>query len=120
VAFKHEDIIKLQHERLVAERGAAVADLENSRFTENEYGTMDAADRIIQADAKLAALGRIADQYVAQQQVPQGNRYGLNQDEQDVAKASGLTDEQYYQNRQKLRHLRATGQYRDDQGTVKR
>lgn len=57
--------------------------------------------------------------------VPQ-NRYGLNKDEVDVARASrsdlpaDQAEAEYARQKAKYQHMRATGQYRDDQGTVKR
>jgi hypothetical protein len=130
MAYEHESVIKAQYQQLTADRAAAVAEYEAQRIAEDQYGTMSAADRILEADAKLAALNRIADTYVAGQQSAQPqNRYGLSKDEQEVAHglASGdrtMTNDQreqtYAENKQKLRHMRATGQYRDDQGLVRR
>jgi hypothetical protein len=91
---------------------------------------MNAADEILTVDQKKLALDRIANQYVAQQQVqPQGNRYGLSKDEVDVAHGIASSDQRmtkddreqlYAQNKAKLARMRATGEYRDDQGTVRR
>ena len=130
MAFKHDDVIAAQHQQLIADRAAAVATYEAGRVAEDQYETMAGADRILEADAKLAALNRIADTYVsAQQRAQPANRYGLSKDEQEVAHglASGdrtMTNDQreqtYAQNRARYRHMRATGQYRDDQGTVRR
>jgi hypothetical protein len=42
---------------------------------------------------------------------PRVNRYGLTEEESEIAKLSGISDEQYAQNRQKLYGLRAAGLY---------
>jgi hypothetical protein len=130
MAYDHKSVIEAQYQQLTADRAAAVAEYEAQRIAEDQYGTMSAADRILEADAKLAALNRIADTYVAGQQraAPQ-NRYGLSKDEQEVAHglASGdrtMTNDQreqvYAQNRAKYQRMRASGEYRDDQGRVTR
>jgi hypothetical protein len=129
MAYDHESVILAQYKQLAADRAQAVADYELGRTTEDEYGTMYAADRILQVDQKRMALDRIAHNYVAEQTQPQANQYGLSKDEQDIARGMfgsdrGMTDEQrdriYAENKAKLKHLRATGQYRDDQGSVRR
>ena len=130
MAYEHESVIKAQYQQLTADRAAAVAEYESGRVSEDEYTTMSAAHRILEADAKLAALNRIADTYVAGQQRAQPqNKYGLSKDEQEVAHglASGdrtMTNDQreqlYAQNRAKYHRMRASGEYRDDQGRVTR
>src|SRR5258708_2725921 len=97
--FDHEAVIRAQHQQLTAERARAYADYENGRQSEDEYTTMSAADRIVEVDAKLAALGNIANKYVASQQQPVGNKFGLNTDEQTIAHGisggdASLTNEQ--------------------------
>ena len=123
--FDHNQVLQAQFQQLASERARAYADYENGRLAEDEYSTMNAANLIVEADAKLAALNNIANNYVAAQQQPQGNRYGLNPDEVQIAHGIAghdphITLEQrelvYAQNKQKLQHMRATGQYRDDQG----
>ena len=77
---------------------------------------MYSANKILEVDQKLAALNNIANNYVAQQQQPQGNRYGLSDDEVSIANGINGGDENlsndqrqqiYAQQRQKLRHMRA-------------
>jgi hypothetical protein len=130
MAFDNSAIIKAQYQQLQADRAQAYADLEAQRHAENEFGTMNAANAILEADAKLAALDRVANNYVVGQSRAQAqNRYGLSKEEQEVAHglASGdrtMTNDQreqtYAANKEKLRHMRATGEYRDDQGRVSR
>jgi hypothetical protein len=129
MSFEHDAIIKAQYQQLGTDRARAVADLEAGRTDEDQYLTMDAADRILMADQKLAALDKIATNFVAAQQQPAGNRYGLSQDEMEIAHGIAGNDasmslEQrealYSRNKQRLNHMRATGQYRDDQGSVRR
>jgi hypothetical protein len=76
------------------------------------------------------ALDKRAQGFVqSQQQAPRGNKYGLSQDEPEVARslAKGddrLSDDQrlqtYATNKQRYRQARADGSYRDDQGRVTR
>jgi hypothetical protein len=126
MAYEHESIIRAQYQQLAEDRARAVADLESGRISEDQYTTMDAGNRILEADMKVSALNNIANQFVAGQQRPQGNQYGLSKDEQDIAHGiasadTSLTNQEreraYAVNRDKLRYMRATGQYRDDQGT---
>jgi hypothetical protein len=126
MAYEHESIIRAQYQQLEADRAQAYADLEAGRVSEDQYTTMEAGNRILEADMKRAALDNIANKYVASQQRPRGNQFGLNQDEMDIANgiASGdqtITNEErqraYAHNKERLRYMRATGQYRDDQGT---
>jgi hypothetical protein len=126
MAYSYEDIIRSQYEAKAAEKAQALADLEAARLNENAVDTMAAADRIVEIDKSVGALDRIANQYVASQQQPQGNRFGLSPTEVEIAhnSFSGASKEEkersYAMNRDRLRHMRATGQYRDDQGTVSR
>jgi hypothetical protein len=128
MAYEHESIIRAQYQQLAEERARAYADLEAGRVSEDQYTTMDAGNRILEADMKRAALDNIAHKYVSSQQQPRGNQFGLNQDEVDIANgiAGGdqtITNEQrqraYAQNKERLRYMRATGAYRDDQGTTR-
>jgi hypothetical protein len=127
MAFSHRDVIVAQSENLEADRIKAVARYEHARVSEDNHETMAAADWIVEIDAKRAALDRIANQFVAAQQAqPRQNAYGLSDTEVEIARNShsgGTAEqrlEQYARNKQRLQHMRATGEYRDDQGTVKR
>jgi hypothetical protein len=125
MAFEHRSVIQAQAERIAADRAEAVARYESGRISENEYETMDAANAILELDQKAAALDRIAQTFVNQQNQPRGNQFGLNQDEVDIANGIAgsdktITNEQrqqaYAANKQRLRQMRANGSYRDDQG----
>ena len=129
MAFQHEDVIAAQALNLENERVQALAEYEAGRVNNDNYGCMAAANRILEIDAKRDALDRIASNYLAgqqRQQSQQSNRFGLSNDELAVAEnshSSGTRDqriEQYARNKQRLQHMRATGAYRDDQGTVRR
>jgi hypothetical protein len=129
MAFEHDAIIRAQYQQLVEDRARAVADLESGRISEDQYTTMEAANRILEADQKRAALDNIANNYIASQQQPQSNRYGLSRDEVEIAHGIAGNDphmslEQrelvYAQNKQKLRMMRQSGEYRDDNGRVTR
>lgn len=126
MAYDHEAVIKAQYQQLANDRAQAVAEYESGRINEDGSSVMYAADRILEVDQKRQALDNIARNYVASQQQPQGNQFGLSRDEQDIAHGIGsgdpnLTNQEreraYAHNKEKLRYLRATGQYRDDQGT---
>ena len=125
--FNHDDVIKAQYETLAAERARAAGEYEAARLSDDGDGTMSASSRLLEIDARVAALDRVTNQYVRQQtQQPQGNRYGLSPTEVEVAhnSHSGGTREErersYAEQKAKLQHMRQTGQYRDDQGTVRR
>jgi hypothetical protein len=128
MAYTYQDIMRAQSERIDAEAASAAADLEAARLSRDEYTVHDAASRILQLDAQRMALAARANQYIAGQQAanPPGNKYRLSQDELDVAHGSfsDLPKEEreriYFENKQKYQTMRATGQYRDDQGTVRR
>jgi hypothetical protein len=130
VSFKHDDVIKAQFDRLAAERARVVGEYEGARLSEDADSVMYAADKITEIDAKIAALNQIANNFVVGQQRAQPqNKYGLNKDEQEIARglASGdrsMSDEDrqrvYAEQKAKYQRMRATGQYRDDQGTVRR
>ena len=96
---------------------------------------------IIEADARLAALNRIANNLAAPRQAPLAGEdemsrsdaalarhYGLTGTQLSVAKGwtsdSRMTDETkvrtYIENANRLRAQRASGQYRDDQGSIRR
>ncbi|MEH2547132.1 hypothetical protein V1283_003777 [Bradyrhizobium sp. AZCC 2262] len=126
MAYEHRAVIEAQYQRLAADRAEAVARYESGRICEDEYETMNAANTILEMDQKRAALDRIAQNFVISQQQPRGNRYGLNEDEISIANGiagsdQSITNEQrqqaYAANKERLRHMRATGQYRDDQGS---
>jgi hypothetical protein len=127
VSFSHTDVLIAQGESLETERGRALAEYEHARISEDGDRTMAAADRIVDIDARRAALDRIANHFVAAEQSrPRGNAYGLSDDEMDIARnshGSGTVEDrvkEYAQNKARYQHMRATGAYRDDQGTVRR
>jgi hypothetical protein len=119
--YDYETIINAQFQNLAAEKARALADLEASRLSDDPHGTMAAASRILDTDQRLERLDRYASDYVAQRErTPQGNRFGLSQDELDIAKSCGQSDEEYARNKETLRRKRMSGEYRDDQGRVTR
>jgi hypothetical protein len=126
MAYEHKSVIEAQYQRLHADRAEALAQYESARISEDEYSTMTAANAILDLDQKRAALDRIAQNFVAGQQQPAGNKWGLNDDEVTIANgtASGdrtINNEQrqqaYAYNKDRLRQMRANGTYRDDQGS---
>lgn len=128
MAYSYEQILRSQYERLADEQAQAVAELEAGRVSEDSYRTTSAADRILELDKTRDALDRRAQNFVAGQQQPQGNQFGLNRDEIDIANGiasadASLTDTErqraYATNKHRLRQMRASGQYRDDQGTTR-
>jgi hypothetical protein len=127
MAYDYFAIMQAQAERLEAESAATAADLEAARQREDTDGTMYAAQRLLELDAQYAALAQRANTYVsAQQTQAQRHPSGLSAAELEVAKNShgyGTVEERiqdYVRNKQKLAHMRATGAYRDDQGSMKR
>lgn len=130
MAYSYEEIMQAQAERLQAEHTQASAELESARLYSDPDGVNAAADRILQIDNSMDALRVRAQRYYsAQQSQPQGNKYGLSPDEIEIARgvASGdrrmSNDERerlYAENKSRYQRMRATGEYRDDQGTVRR
>jgi len=130
VPYEHRDVVLAQHNKLLAERARVVGEYEEARLGEYPDAVMYAADKLTEIDAKIGALNQIANNLVAsQQQAQPQNKYGLNKDEQEIARglASGdrsISDEDrqrvYAEQKAKYQRMRATGQYRDDQGSMKR
>lgn len=127
MAYNYTDIMLAQDERISIEQAQATAELEAARLNEDYPGTLAASQRILELDVQRSALAQRAQQFAASQRAqPQGNKYGLTDEEVEVAKAShgAGTDEEriaeYARNKQRYQHMRATGEYRDDQGTVRR
>jgi hypothetical protein len=140
--FDYSDIMQAQFERIESDHAQAVAELEAARNIEDVHGTHQAATRILELDAQRAALAQRANQYVSRQAAPMMpgsenmsnkdldlcRKYGVSPNELGVAKGwtsdPKLDDEsrvqQYAANRARYQHARATGQYRDDQGSVRR
>ena len=93
-------------------------------------GDVDGMAAAAQQMAGLRASARELDQMAQERYAAQPrdvNRFGLSKDEIEVANShpdSSMTPDQkqelYARNREKYRHMRATGEYRDDQGTVRR
>lgn len=143
MAFDYSAIMQAQYERIEADHAAAVAELEQARYIEDSAGTHAAATRILQLDAERSALAQRANQFIAQQQagpmipgsedmprrdVELCRKYGVTPNELGIAKNwtsdPKLSDDAkvqgYIEQRQRYRHARATGSYRDDQGFVRR
>ncbi len=89
------------------------------------------------ASQNLAALRVQRREYVSMSNqhaasmrpAPGSSRFGLSKDEQEIAHGisggdSRLSKEDrekiYFENKEKLRHMRQSGAYRDDQGSVRR
>ena len=127
MAYSHDAGIKAKHEKLVQDYALANADYEAARLAEDALAFNEAQDRLLEIENKMHSLGRITSNYVSQQQQqPRGNAYGLSNEEIEVAKAShsgGTVEDrikEYAQNKARYQHMRATGEYRDDQGMVRR
>jgi lipase chaperone LimK len=125
--YSYDEILSAQNDRINAEQAAATAELESARLNNDAYSVNAAANRILELDVQRNALAARANQYVARQQQSHGNRYGLSQDERDVARGSfgdSMTTEEkerlYAANKQRYEAARMTGAYRDDNGTVRR
>ena len=138
MAFDHKDVIQAQYQQIASDRAAAVGTYESARINEDTDATMFAANAIIEADARLAALNRIANNLVASnRQAPLAGedemsrndallarKYGLTGTQLSVAKGwtsdANLKDEDkvrtYIENANRYHGMRASGQYRDDQG----
>jgi hypothetical protein len=126
VAYDHKQVIEAQYELLTQQRAQQLARYEAARLAEDDQETMDAADRILENDHKLHALGRVANNYVAgQQAAPQQSKYGLSATEREWAHAAFVDrkdmprmsdddkEREYSIQKNKLRQMRANGTYSD-------
>jgi hypothetical protein len=142
LAYDYRDIILDKHERLQVQRQQTLLELEIARQREDADGTRYAADQIIAIDGDIDRLNRVANAYVNQQQpsaygfdndtprkhVELAQRHGVSPDRIGIAlnwtTDPTMTDDEkvktYMENTRRYEHDRATGRYRDDQGTVKR
>jgi len=119
MSYSHDAILTAQHERIAQDQAIAVAQLEAARMSEDPDATNAAAQRILELDAQQQALAARAQQFArAQQSQPQGSQYGLSPEEVEIARISGLTEEQYLQNRRRMEAMKGQGYW--SQGSVKR
>jgi hypothetical protein len=116
VAFTYQQILEDKYARHQAEVAEANAQLEQGRLREDDYQTREAADRLNQLNLERRSLDEIANNFATSQQQPQGNRFGLNRDELEVAKISGISDEQYARNKSKMESMKQQGYW--SQGRV--
>ena len=139
--YDYSSIMTAQWQRLDAEAAEQAAELEAGRHAEDPHRVNYAAQRILEIDAQRTALAHRANQFVAQQQAPivggddlskrdrdLCRHYRLSPDDLAVAKGWTADDripdtqriEEYLRNKQRYQHARASGEYRDDQGMMKR
>jgi hypothetical protein len=108
---------------------SAVADFHLAQSSGDTDLAAEAAVRMASVEATAREFHSLASRAAA----PQGgaaaiDRYGLNETEREVAKSwtndANISEDQrlrtYAEQKQRYQHQRATGQYRDDQGTVRR
>jgi hypothetical protein len=142
MAYSYHQIIQDHYEQLQGEYAEANAELEAGRQSEDAYRVREARRQILKLDQERAALDVRASQFAAQNQ-PQAMpgfenhgrgdaelaaQYRLSPDRFDAA--TGWTAdanmskkekiETFLRNEQRYREDRASGRYRDDQGTVRR
>ncbi len=130
MAYSYEDILRAQYQRIADEHAQQTAELEAGRVGEAAYRVTAAADRILELDKSREALDRRAQQFVASQQAqPQASPWGLSESEISIAHGIAGNDRSlsnddrekiFAEQKHKLRNMRATGQYRDDQGSIRR
>jgi hypothetical protein len=115
----------------------AAAEYRQAQLAEDTDGMASAAMRMAGLEATVEKFNNMANRAMNPQPGPMPtNRYGLTPDEVEVAKNSfgairdrdghlvDLSDDQkfeiYARNKARYRHMRQTGEYRDDQGQVRR
>src|SRR5581483_8430654 len=121
------------HQRSVQDFQAAFqdaqAEFQQANIADDVEGAAFAAQKMAALRASMKELNGMATEYVASRQAAQpSNRYGLSPEEVEVAKNftadPRMSEDQklatYAEQKAKYQHQRATGQYRDDQGTVRR
>ena len=126
MAYEWDAAFRDKYQRIAAEQTQLAADMTAGMVNEDDATIRHCTDRILYLDGELEKLQRREQGFIQQQQqrAYQANPYGLSETEVEIAKNShtmrGVSEEDkirdYAKNRDKLRHWRATGQYRDDQG----
>jgi hypothetical protein len=117
MAYDYKTIIESNYEALRGDLARASGQLEQARLSEDADTTMASSREILEIRKSLRELDAIASDYTSQQQQqPRGNKFGLSPDEQDVAKISGISQEQYAANRQRMRVMKDQGYW--SQGRV--
>jgi hypothetical protein len=118
VAFSYEQILRDKYERHQAEVAEANAELERARLQEDDYSTRAAADRLNQLNLERRSMDEIANNFTASQQQAHvaASRYGLSAAEAEIAKISGISDEQYARNKSKMESMKNQGYW--SQGRV--
>ena len=129
MAYDYRSIMQAQLQRLDTEGAEQAGELEAARIAEDPDRCNWAAQRILEIDAQRNALAVRANQLDAQQRAqPVRHKYGLSPDEVEVARAATANpklthddkEKLYAEQRNRYRNARATGAYRDDQGSVRR
>ncbi|MGJ4928609.1 hypothetical protein ACQR1I_14210 [Bradyrhizobium sp. HKCCYLS2038] len=130
MSYSYEAIMTAQFQRIQEEKAQQAAELEAGRMAEDPDRVNYAANRILELDAQEAALGQRANTYYSQSQASarQQNPHGLSDEEVKIAENfsqnPSLSREQklemYARQKSRYQHMRRTGEYRDDQGTVRR
>jgi hypothetical protein len=107
----------------------AVAEFKQAQLAGDDQSMVDAANRIASLrSAQQQVIPMYNEAVNPAPAAPPVNRYGLTATEAEVAKNfthdPGLSEDDkmrtYAEQRNRLRHMRQTGEYRDDQGVVKR
>jgi hypothetical protein len=123
MAYEYRDIINAQFQNIDAAQAQAAADLESARHAEDADRVNEAANVILQLDLQRNALRERAQGYNAAQQSAPQNRYGLSQEEREIAHASftdrkdmppmSLEDREraYAVSKNKYRSMLANGSY---------
>jgi hypothetical protein len=142
MAYTYQQILAAQYEVAQAENASASAALEDARLREDPSDVQAAVDRLVSNNMVIQQLNQAAVQMQQPQQQPAAGfgddvradhvelaqRYGLSPQQIGIAvnwtQDPNISDEvkvkRYCENVNKLSRMRATGQYRDDQGTLKR
>jgi hypothetical protein len=89
-----------------------VANFKQAQLAGDELEMVGAANKIASYRSAMQQIPRMLEEATNPAQPgPRVNRYGLTEEESEIAKLSGISDEQYLQNRQRLHGLRAAGLY---------
>lgn len=113
--------LAMQEANVAYQQAAMYDDLEGMAAAAQQLAGLRASARELEIMAR--------DAYSAQQPRADANRYGLSADEVIIARgiASGdrnMTNDErertYAEQKARLSHMRLTGEYRDDQGQVRR
>src|ERR1700722_2544831 len=101
---------------LISDQATLNAHLVRARADGDHKTAADAIEGLNEADVRLQRLQQQRARYETQiAQQPAANKFGLTPDEQDAARVTGVSEEQYASGKVELMRRKAAGFYPDGQ-----